>query len=390
MARAASQREKGPAWGGPRAQQPRHLPWAVARTHTSMARVRMTTTVVVVVVTVAMAALSVVAVGGDARAQAARAVALPALAPALEARVLDAPPSPRARRATTPINLDRQAVTDLFLAEYSGTSNGFFQFVGDIATCQPGTNAAAHQDNVLRRVNFFRAMVRRPPLGCICLWPVLTPGFALALHQAELPPVSLNTDKSRKALQSSLALSANEILTHNLTSLPNCVSADALEGAASSNIAAGIVGVVSGYTPHTCASPPCFSVATPARPLNCFASVAGRGVWVHGRFRHRVGPDRGVSVSRPCPLLAFHPASLSAWRGRVAMRMWVIGGGCFTPLWRQLATGTLATTFPRGYATASSSSAGSPRGQAERCPLWHGRRPDLCRLPSCHRRSGGR
>lgn len=71
-----------------------------------------------------------------------------------------APSGTRARRVVGLDNTDKDAVLALFNDEYLGSSNDKYTWTGDIGDCDSGSNSAAHKKQVLKRVNYFRTMVR--------------------------------------------------------------------------------------------------------------------------------------------------------------------------------------------------------------------------------------
>ena len=87
---------------------------------------------------------------------------------------------------------------------------------GSIIDCVPGTTTGAFQENVLRRVNYFRAM-------------------------ADLPgSISFNQNLSLRSQAAALATAANDVISHSPSG--ECISQMAIEGARDGNIALGTTG----------------------------------------------------------------------------------------------------------------------------------------------------
>ena len=92
-------------------------------------------------------------------------------------------------------------------------------WTGSIAGCNPGTTNLAHQQAVIDRVNYFRALVELPATTLLSGTP---------------------TTQSQAA---ALMMSANDDLDHEPPVSWLCYSADGATGAGSSNLALGISGV---------------------------------------------------------------------------------------------------------------------------------------------------
>jgi uncharacterized protein YkwD len=122
--------------------------------------------------------------------------------------------TPRPKAALT-----RDAVVALYNAAYLPGSAVPLQWTGSVAGCDAGTTSAAHQQAVIDRVNYFRALVG-------------------------LPPVSLLTDTTTTQVQAAaLMMSANNALSHAPPSSWLCYSSAGAAGAASANLALGAQGV---------------------------------------------------------------------------------------------------------------------------------------------------
>ena len=92
-------------------------------------------------------------------------------------------------------------------------------FAGDLATCQPGTTSAAYKQAELRSINALRSL-------------------------AGVAPVSLNASWSAQAQQAAMLMAVNQRLDHYPTGPTwKCLTTEAREGAASSNLFLGFVGV---------------------------------------------------------------------------------------------------------------------------------------------------
>src|SRR5688572_5602306 len=92
-------------------------------------------------------------------------------------------------------------------------------WTGSIAGCVPGTTNVEHQQAVIDRVNYYRALVGLPAVA-------LAPGTPTTQAQA-----------------AALMMSAHNALSHTPPPTWTCYSADGATGAANSNIALGIMGV---------------------------------------------------------------------------------------------------------------------------------------------------
>ena len=144
----------------------------------------------------------------------------------------DAPPAPtpetieRLRREQGPTVLGpsgpfivdttrREDVRNFFNAVYSASSSFDEGWTGNLATCDPGGTDAAFQDQVLLRINFFRAMAGIP---------------------AE---ITFNSTYSHKDQQAALMMSANSTLSHTPPSSWTCWTGEGAEAAGNSNLALG-------------------------------------------------------------------------------------------------------------------------------------------------------
>eukprot|EP00045_Choanoeca_perplexa_P004430 m.38018 g.38018 ORF g.38018 m.38018 type:complete len:559 (+) comp12568_c0_seq1:101-1777(+) len=129
----------------------------------------------------------------------------------------------RARRAID--SSDRASVTSGYKNDYLTTSNDFYSWSGQVSPqCTPNPANGPHDNQVLQRVNFYRAMVG-------------------------LPAVTLDSSFSNKCRKAALVFTAENILTHYLNSSMACHNADAELAAKKSNIGWGSHGVdtINGY-----------------------------------------------------------------------------------------------------------------------------------------------
>jgi hypothetical protein len=119
----------------------------------------------------------------------------------------------------------RQQVRAFFNSVYAGTENNASNWSGDVAACDAGSSSQAFKDNVVARVNFFRAMAGAP---------------------ADLV---IDNGASGKAQEAALIMSANNNLSHAPPLSWVCWSPDGDEAAGNSNLSLGSYGsdAVSGY-----------------------------------------------------------------------------------------------------------------------------------------------
>ncbi len=121
---------------------------------------------------------------------------------------------PRPKAART-----REQVVGLYHGAYVPGSAAPLVWTGSIAGCQPGTTSVEHQQAVIDRVNYYRALVDLPAVSLLA-------GTPAAQSQA-----------------AALMMSANNALSHAPPSGWTCYSAEGAAGAGSANIALGAAGV---------------------------------------------------------------------------------------------------------------------------------------------------
>jgi uncharacterized protein YkwD len=113
----------------------------------------------------------------------------------------------------------RDGVAALYHSAYVAGAAVPLTWSGSIASCDAGTTDAAHQQAVIARVNYFRALV-------------------------ELPPVMLlGATETTQSQAAALMMSANNALSHAPPADWLCYSAAGATGASKSNIALGKMGV---------------------------------------------------------------------------------------------------------------------------------------------------
>jgi uncharacterized protein YkwD len=115
--------------------------------------------------------------------------------------------------------LTRDGVASLYNATYLPGFAVPLAWTGSIAGCDPGTTSAMHQEAVIARVNYFRALADLPPV-------TLLPGMPTAQMQA-----------------AALMMSANNALSHGPPASWICHSPGGAAGAAAANLALGAAGV---------------------------------------------------------------------------------------------------------------------------------------------------
>jgi uncharacterized protein YkwD len=115
--------------------------------------------------------------------------------------------------------LTREGVAALYRSAYLPGASVPLGWTGSLAGCDPGATDGAHQQAVIGRVNYFRALV-------------------------DLPPVELlGAAQTSQAQAAALMMSANDALSHMPPASWLCYSAAGATGASSSNIALGVMGV---------------------------------------------------------------------------------------------------------------------------------------------------
>jgi hypothetical protein len=126
---------------------------------------------------------------------------------------------PHALVVTGGFNVDtssREQVRSFYNAVYTSSAGVPMGTLADITNCNPGTNAPAFQQAVLRRINWFRALAGLPA------------------------SVTFDTGESAQDQSAALMMSANTNLQH--TGIPptwHCFSIDGTNAAANSNLALG-------------------------------------------------------------------------------------------------------------------------------------------------------
>lgn len=136
---------------------------------------------------------------------------------------------PHPRSVTGGFNVDtssREQVRSFYNAVYTSSDGVPIGTTANISSCTPGTNAAAFQQVVLRRINWFRALAGVPAT------------------------ITFDAGESAKNQAAALLMSANTNLQHTL--IPptwHCFSTDGTNAAANSNIALGYDGpdAITGY-----------------------------------------------------------------------------------------------------------------------------------------------
>jgi uncharacterized protein YkwD len=128
---------------------------------------------------------------------------------------------PILRRDATTLSVDlstRQASLDFYQQQYLPSENVTSGWVGNVNSCSPGDSTPEFKAEVLRRINYFRAMAGVPA------------------------GVVLSDAYNLKAQRAALIMSANNELTHTVPADWQCYSADGDDAARSSNLALGAYG----------------------------------------------------------------------------------------------------------------------------------------------------
>lgn len=115
--------------------------------------------------------------------------------------------------------IGRDSVAALYRSQYLPGNNVALAWTGSIPGCNPGTTNADHQQAVITRVNYYRALVGLP---------------AVTL---------LGADETSQVQAAALMMSANTALSHMPPGDWTCYSAAGATGAGSANIALGQRGV---------------------------------------------------------------------------------------------------------------------------------------------------
>lgn len=122
-----------------------------------------------------------------------------------------ASPAPRA-------GLSRASVAARYRDDYLAQASVPVGWNGSVSQCQPGITGSAHQQAVLARINYFRAL-------------------------AGLPAATLDAGGAVDLQAAALMMSANAALSHAPPSSWACYTAAGAAGAASANLALGLYGV---------------------------------------------------------------------------------------------------------------------------------------------------
>ena len=128
--------------------------------------------------------------------------------------------SPNATTGLAVDRFDRQDVLSFYNCIYTA-SEGYANKInwnGSIGSCDAGTTAASFKDDVLRRVNFYRAMV----------------GMS--------GDIVFNASLSSKCQEAALMMSAEGALSHSPKNSWECHTSDGADAAANSNLALGSYG----------------------------------------------------------------------------------------------------------------------------------------------------
>ncbi|MEP2776879.1 MAG: CAP domain-containing protein [Luteolibacter sp.] len=135
--------------------------------------------------------------------------------------------SPEAVSGFTVDTTSRADVLSFYNCIYTASANDKAKigWNGSVANCLPGTTSAAFKDDILRRINFYRALVAVPA------------------------GVSFDPVKNAKAQQAALMMSRNATLSHDPPATWQCYTADGAEAAGKSNLFLGGYGAssVDGY-----------------------------------------------------------------------------------------------------------------------------------------------
>lgn len=154
--------------------------------------------------------------GGNLRGVLAAALLLDALASPLPAYT-PGTGSPSATGGFVVNRADRRDVLVFFNCAYSASQNfaANMAWTGNVTTGVPGTTGAAFKDDVLRRINFYRAMGGLPA------------------------DIVFDATKSAKCQEAALMFSANDNISHFPPNTWTWYTANAAEAAGNSNIALG-------------------------------------------------------------------------------------------------------------------------------------------------------
>lgn len=120
---------------------------------------------------------------------------------------------------------DREAVRRFHLAVYGASEGHDMGWTGDINSCDPGTTALDYQAAVIRRVNYYRALVGVPA------------------------DVTLDSTHHAEVQSTAFIMSRNSIIAHDLPDDAICYTAEGDAAAGKSNLAIGAAGpeAIDGY-----------------------------------------------------------------------------------------------------------------------------------------------
>ncbi len=127
-------------------------------------------------------------------------------------------PTATAGFVVDPVN--RTDVLSFYNCIYTASENypANLGWAGSVSPCVPGTTSATFKNDVLRRINFYRALAVLPA------------------------DIAFDAVKSAKNQEAALMMSANNALSHTPPNTWTCYSANAAEAAGNSNIALGTYG----------------------------------------------------------------------------------------------------------------------------------------------------
>lgn len=103
-------------------------------------------------------------------------------------------------------------------------------------TCQPGSLSTAFEEDVERRINFYRAMVGLPASVLV------NTGSTVVIHANDARVPSSNTTKANAAQQMALSFSYGNTINHNPSSI-SCLTSAGWNAANKGNLALGLFGV---------------------------------------------------------------------------------------------------------------------------------------------------
>jgi uncharacterized protein YkwD len=198
----------------------------------------------------------------------------------------------------------RAEVVQLYNNTYLAGNSVPLAWDGSIAGCIPGTTNLEHQQAVITRVNYYRALVDLPAVALVG---------------------GLPTTQSQAA---ALMMSAHNALSHTPPMTFTCYSADGAAGAASTNLALGITGVaaVDGYMGDAGANntavghrrwilfPPRASMSTGDAPGTNMPPRPANALYVFGEQTTRPATPDGIAWP-PRGFVAYQnlPATSNRW-----------------------------------------------------------------------------